>query len=71
MLALTHYEYFQPSLLVHLPSPESQSSAVDILIDFFSIVIVLALILFVFPSEPPIPLQSLLLSLGWPQHYPL
>ena len=66
MLALTHYIYFQPSSLVHLPSPESQSSAVDILVDFLSIIIVLALILFVFLSEPLVLLQSWLSSLGLP-----
>ena len=68
-LVLTHYLYFQPFLLVHLPSPESQSSAVDILVDFLSIIIVLTLTLFVFPSVPLVLLQSLLLSLGLPQHY--
>ena len=71
MLALTHYEYFQPSSLVHLLSPESQSYAADILVDSISIAIVLALLPFVFPSEPLILLQSLLSSLGWPQHYAL
>ena len=49
MLALTHYKYFQPSSLVHLPSPESQSFAADILVDFLLIIIVLAIIPFVFP----------------------
>ena len=54
MLALTHYKRFQPFLPVHLPSPESQSFVADILVDFLLIVIVLAPILFVFPSGPPI-----------------
>ena len=53
MLALIHYRYFQPSSLVHLPSPRSQSSVVGISVDFPSIIIVLILILFVFLSEPP------------------
>ena len=40
--------------LVHLPSPEFQSFVTGILVDFLLIVIVLAPIPFVFPSEPPI-----------------
>ena len=54
MLAMTHYECCQPFSLVHLPSPESQSFAAGILVDFLLTVIVLAPIPFVFPSEPPV-----------------
>ena len=56
MLALICYGCFQPFSLVYLPSPGSQSFVVGILVGFPLIVIVLAPIPFVFPSESPAPL---------------
>ena len=69
MLALIHCICSQPSLLAHLPSLEFQSSAVDTLADFLSIIIVLALTFFVFSSESLILLQSLISNLGLLQCY--